>query len=129
MKKPHSIVLRIVSHRGCRTEFVMLLNNQQLQGKVVRSMSKGKETWKTSFRGRSIDHFDPEWLCRRNSRIVTLGLDHPTMKQVKERHDAQEAAMLVKKQVAKAKRDAKKQAKMLDPLLDLMLDSNVKLAS
>lgn len=107
MKKIHVITLVILSRRGCRTEYRVRLNNSLLQGKVVRSMSKGTETWRTSFRGRSVDLFDPEWLCRRNSRIVTLGLDHPSMSQVKARHEAQVAA----KAAAKAERAAKKLAK------------------
>ena len=133
-KNNYNFVLRILSSRGCRIEYsvVLLINDDKeimLPGKVVRSKSKGKTTWKTSCRGKSVDLYNPEWLMRRNSRSVTLGLDHPAMYQVKARHDVQMAEAEAKKLIAKAKREAKKQAKMLDPVLGLMLDSNVKLAS
>lgn len=82
--KQHTIVLRVIpdSRRGCRVEYRVVLNGNELYGKVVQTMSKGHEVWKTIWNGQELDHYNPEWLARRNGRIVTLGDNHPSMKQV-----------------------------------------------
>lgn len=82
MSKPnpkHSFVLRVISRRGCRVEYQLVFNETTLIGKVVRTRSKGQIRWTTHFKNQSVDRYDPQWLCRRNSRIVKVPNDHPSM--------------------------------------------------
>jgi hypothetical protein len=83
MSKRHNIVLRLVSKKGMRKEYQVLLNDVVLYGKVVETYSKGTKIWQTIWKDQVIDHYNPEWLARRNNRTITLDTNHPSMYQVK----------------------------------------------
>lgn len=80
----HSFVLVVKSRKGFRHEYGLTFNGHNLKGKVVRTMKKGKEVWQTWFGKKSVDRYDPQWLCRKNGRIVKVPLDHPSMWHVKQ---------------------------------------------
>lgn len=79
MKKQHNVVLRVVKRSGFRVDYQLVLNEHTLVGKVIRTMSKGKEVWWTVHKAERLPYFDPQWLSRRNGRIVNL-TGHPSMK-------------------------------------------------
>lgn len=91
--KQHTFVLVIKAKRGFRTEYQVKFNDHLLKGSVVKTRRKGKEVWITSFGTKSVDRYDPQWLCRRNNRSVKVPLDHPSMWGVRQAQaDQQEAA-------------------------------------
>lgn len=85
-------ILRIVSHRGLRTEYQVGLNGSTLRGRVVKTHSKGQTVWFTQFKDQRVEYYDPEWLARRNSRTVTLDINAPFMSQVKAAREAEKKA-------------------------------------
>lgn len=82
-KKQHNIVLRLVSKKGFRKVYQLLFNEVLMRGRIIETFVKGEKVWKTIWKKEQVNLYDPEWLLRRNSRIVTLSEDHPSMYQVK----------------------------------------------
>lgn len=82
--KKHEFVLRQISKSGFRVEYQLVFNGKTLFGKVVQTKRKGNTVWQTHWNNKSVDRYDPQWLCRRNNLSVTVPLDHPSMWNVKE---------------------------------------------
>lgn len=74
------VVLRVVSRRGCRTEYEVIYNDRVLRGRVLHTRRDGKMVWETAYQGQSVPCYNPEWLCHRNGLSVNLK-GHPSMRQ------------------------------------------------
>jgi hypothetical protein len=108
----HNIVLVVLMTRGCRTVYQVKLNGKPLFGRVIKSRSKGKITWRTVWNDKSVPLYNPEWLAHRNSRSVSIPLDHPAMSQVKEQVEAQAAADAAAREARRVKRELAKARKL-----------------
>ena len=89
--KRHTFILVQTSKKGFRTEFQLKFNDNLLFGKVVKTKRKGQIVWQTHWKDKSVDRYDPQWLCRKNGRNVNVPMDHPSMWNVKQLQDAQAA--------------------------------------
>lgn len=91
----HNFTLVEISKKGFRTEYRLKFNGTELYGKVVHTMRKGVRIWQTQWNNKSVDRYDPQWLCRKNNRSVSVPLDHPSMWNVKQAKEQEAAANAV----------------------------------
>jgi len=82
--KQHTFVMVQTKKSGFRTEYQLKFNGNLLFGKIVHTRRKGNEVWQTHWKDKSVDRYDPQWLCRKNGRSVTVPIDHPSMWHVKQ---------------------------------------------
>jgi len=92
MRNNHDVVAVLKCSRGCRKVWRIKLNGEMLRGCFVRTFRKGQEIREMRHpSGKSLDHYNPEWLAHRNGRTVNLE-GHPSMREA-EAHAASAKAV------------------------------------
>lgn len=92
MSHKHQVVKRIVSRRGVRTDYKIVVNGRELKGRYVTTMVKGEKVSRTEFKNQSVPYYNPKWLLARNG-VTNINLEgHPCMREAEEAEAIKEAA-------------------------------------